>query len=131
LVLVGTVLVALPMAPAHASAAPRGVQTICIHVYAGIKPRPVHVGDEVVFISDWENCGKSAYMRFVFGVRAPARCPGWGVHNDFHYRLHKGEGFGEGTGGQVDCPGVYRVTAKAYHDGELIGRSSRWVRVLP
>jgi hypothetical protein len=124
-------LVALPVAPEHALAAPRGVQTICIHVYASIEPRPAHVGDDVWFEGGWENCGRSAYMRFVFGVRAPARCEGLGWHDDYHYRLRKGDGGGEALGERVDCAGVYRVTAKAYHDGQLIGRASRWVRVLP
>jgi hypothetical protein len=131
LLLLGTLLVALPPLPAQATDSPRQTQTICIHVHASIKPRPVHVGDDMFLYGNWQNCGRSAYMRFLFGLRVPRHCEGWGVHTDFHYRLHKGEGFGDIVFSTVDCAGVYRLTAKAYHDGVVIGRSTTWVRVLP
>lgn len=83
------------------------------------------------FTGDWKNCARSLYIRYVFGVRAPDRCEGLGYHEDGHFRLRKRNGYEDSVGEQVGCPGVYRVTAKAYHDGELIGRQSRWVRVLP
>jgi hypothetical protein len=130
-VLLVALLVVLPMVPAHAAVAPRGLQTICVKVHASIKPRPIHVGDDMFVFGDWENCGRSAYMRFVFGLRAPDRCEGQGHHEDYHYRLRKGEGIGEILGGQVVCAGDYRLTAKAYHDGAVIGRATHWVHVLP
>jgi hypothetical protein len=131
IVVLVALLVALPIAPAHA-AVPGGPQTICIDAHALIKPHHhVHVGDEVAFYGDWFNCGRRVYMRFVFGIHAPSHCEGLGYHSEFHFRLRKGDGIGEAVGERVDCSGVYRVTAKAYHDGKLIGRASRWVRVLP
>jgi hypothetical protein len=128
-VLLIALVVALPMAPAHAAAAPRGVQTICVKVHASIKPRPVHVGDDMFVSGDWLNCGRSVYVRIVFALHVPGHCEGY--HQDYHYRLTKGDGIGEMLGGQVVCPGDYRVTAKAYHDGAVIGRATHWVHVLP
>ncbi len=50
---------------------------------------------------------------------------------DWHERISKHEGIVVDYLPFPACEGTYRITAKAYHDGTLIGRASHYARIKP
>jgi hypothetical protein len=127
-VLLGTLLVALPMAPSQAAATPTHVRNPCVKVSAHIDPHHVHVGDYMSAGGAIDGCGRSVYIRFFFRFKGPCG-PVGGFEG--HVRVSRHLGIFYATPNFQACEGTYRMTAKAYHDGRLLGRVNRWVHVLP
>jgi hypothetical protein len=118
---------AILLAPTAASASPRHVKHACIKVFAGFSSRHVHAGDDLSVSGDWDGCGQSVYFRYVFRLTGPCDAA---YRDEGHGRIAKGDGYGIFAILRA-CEGTYRVTAKAYHDGVLVGRDSQYVHVRP
>ncbi len=118
----------LAIAPSAAEAAPLHVKHPCVGVAVKLYPRHIHPGDALNATAGWSNCGRSVYIGYVFRLTGPCGPTG---RSEGHFRLLENTGVVMGRLGFTACKGTYRVTAKAYHDGVLIGRMSRYLRVRP
>jgi len=101
----------------------------CVKVTATIGPHHSHVGDPISFSASWQNCGQSIYFREILIAKGP--CGPLGRVIDDHVRLRPGEGVAVGFPTFNACRGTYRVTAKAYRQGVLLDRMSRYLRITP
>ncbi len=114
--------------PGTATAGPAHVKHPCIEVSVSLRPRHVHVGENLSASGEWDGCGRSVYFRYEFRLTNPCEPT---YREEGHFRVDRGVGFGIIIPFIQACRGTYRVTAKAYHDGQLVDRTSRYVHVKP
>jgi hypothetical protein len=125
LTLMGSAATAAPDLSRHNSPA-----AICFKTKASMGPRGAHVGDGIWFDASIYNCGRTTNAHWIMRLTAP--CKG---------QAYRAEGRGRFLGGlgvhtppnsdRIACQGVYRMIAKVFHDGQLVDRASRYLRVRP
>jgi hypothetical protein len=128
-VLAGPLAMSFPASSLAASNTQASPTVICAKTKAQISPHRAHVGDDLVFRVSVTNCGRTIYMHWILRLAAP--CPGQSVRVDERGRFLKGLTEELFPGDRVACRGTYRVTAKAFHNGELLDRASQYAHVQP
>ena len=129
-VIVAALLSAMLLESPAADAQTGVIKKPCAWIEARISHR-IHLGEGFGTSLLIQNCAPdSEWLISTWRINGPCH-PHWNS-GPYRFRLRRNEGVGQ----FIDflsppCVGLYRFAAKVFHGSHLLGRSIRWMRVLP